>query len=85
MFNISQFLERLKKISGSSINIRIEISKVISKQLGLEIPIESIEIKLPKIYIKNISQAARSEIFIKKEAILKEINKGCVRPLIDIK
>ncbi len=85
MFNISQFLERLKKISGSSINTRTEVSRILKEQIGLNVPIEAIELKPPKIYIKNISQAARSEIYIRKEIIIKEINKTGTRPLVDIR
>ena len=89
MFNINQFLERLRKVSGGSIDTRGEIARIIKEKANIELQIEAIEIKPPRISLKNISQAARSEIYIKKHLILEEVNRyyvvGTKKPFTEIR
>jgi len=85
MFNIDQFLKRFRKIGGDSTQMRAIISSTLKNLTKIDVPIESIEVKSSKIYIKNISQTARSEIYIKKVALLEEINRNLKQPLKEIR
>ena len=58
---------------NSDIGLRLAVQSAVKKTVGVEVPVEFIQIKPPRIIIKNVSAAARSEIFIKKEKILEEI------------
>lgn len=86
MFNIDQLLQRFKSSRNDDIRVRSIVAKVLKEKVLLDIPLESVDIKPPRIFLKNIPQAARSEIYIKKESILAEINKvHSGRALTDIK
>ncbi len=50
------------------------VSEIVKKITHITVPPESIHISSSKVILNGISQAARSEIFIKREVILKEIN-----------
>lgn len=86
MFNINQFLNKIRAHRSTDEHVRFAVCKALLSQVKMTVPPEAVEIKPPRIFIKNISQVARSEIFIKKEALLAEINvshKG--RVLTDIR
>jgi hypothetical protein len=73
MFNISQILDRVRSLRESNIGKRMVVKNTINKFVSIDIPVEQIEIKSSKVFVKNISQAAKSEIFLKKAAIIEEI------------
>ena len=47
---------------------------VIKDVVRIDIPVGNITVKETTVHFSNISQAARSELFIKKQQILKLIN-----------
>ncbi|MCX6706155.1 MAG: DNA polymerase III subunit beta [Candidatus Woesebacteria bacterium] len=53
--------------------LRTTIKEAIKKHVGIDIPIENISPKNGIVTLKNISQSARSAIFIKKQKILGEL------------
>ena len=74
MKRISEFLARFRNIQARESLIRLAIQQALKSRLVLEVPLESISCKGATITLKGVDQTARSAIFIKKEAILKEIN-----------
>jgi hypothetical protein len=74
VFNISQFFEKFKKAQNREIGFRLIAQRIIKEKSGMEIPIEAISIRASVINLKNISQAARSVLFIKKQSILEALN-----------
>jgi hypothetical protein len=76
MFNISHFLEKIRGIQAKSAFERIIVHNVILKNIGIDIPIENVSIKSTVITLKNISQSAKSAIYIKKLLLLEDINKN---------
>lgn len=86
MFNINQLLEKVRSLRNSDIGLRLSVQAAVKKNIGIEAPVETIQIKSSRITIKNISSAARSELFLKKEKILADINSalGGVKTLKDI-
>ncbi|GEM_PF-602453 len=76
MFNISQFLNRIRGTQGKQILQRNIVRNVVLKNIGIDIPAENITIKSAVIFLNNISQSAKSAVYVKKQIILNEINKG---------
>lgn len=73
MFGIGQFFSKIQNSFAKEVLIRTVMKDAIKKYVGLEIPIENISVKSGTITLDNVSQSARSAIFIKKQAIIKEI------------
>jgi hypothetical protein len=75
MRSIGDFFKRIQNTRASGFFLQSEISEIVKKITNITIPPESIKISSSKVVLNGISQAARSEVFIKREAILTEINK----------
>jgi RAB protein geranylgeranyltransferase component A len=75
MRSIGDFFKRIQNTRASGFFLQSAISEIVKKITNITVPSESIKISSSKIVLNGISQAARSEIFIKREAILTEINK----------
>ncbi len=76
MFNIKDFLKRASGRQAKELFFRQTAQGVIKRLIKIEIPIGSIVLKNTSIHLNDISQAARSAIFIKKQEILAEVNKS---------
>ncbi|MCX6719417.1 MAG: hypothetical protein NTZ38_03530 [Candidatus Taylorbacteria bacterium] len=75
MFNIGQFIKRFHNIHLKEVSFRIIVQEELKKEISIDIPPESISVKSSVIYLKGLSQGARSAIFIKKRKIIEGINK----------
>ena len=75
MFNIRDFLKKATNKQTKNLFFRKVVEETLKRHVNIEVPPESISIKSSIIGIKNISQGARSAIFIKKQAILEDLNK----------
>ncbi|MFA6404622.1 MAG: hypothetical protein WCW03_01320 [Candidatus Paceibacterota bacterium] len=84
MFNISNFLKRIQSTRTKELYTRSQIIDVLKKLLPIDLAEEGIIIKNNTIKIKNISQGAKTTIFMKKQQILDEINKTAGSNLKDI-
>ena len=71
MYNISNFLARFKHLKNPKIE-REEIAKVLGECLGFEVSSNSISLKNNIIQFGGKS-LLKTEIFLKKEAILKTL------------
>ncbi len=74
MLRISEFFKRIGGIQAREIAFRAGVQAAIKESTGVEIPIQSISFRSGKISLKNISQAARSAVFIKRSAIIERTN-----------
>ena len=74
MFNIRDFLKRIQGIQTQEYALRVIIKESIKKHTSLDVPIESITIKSHTVVLKNISSIGKSALFIKKAAVIKDIN-----------
>ncbi len=74
MFNISNFLEKIKGNLNSTELQKRRILEIIENNTGIKIIPENLEIKNYIIYV-NISPAIKNKIFIEKNKILGEISK----------
>lgn len=74
MFNIGQFFTKIKGKQGKEILIRQSIVDAIKKHTGIDIPLSSVEFRASIPTIKGLSSAQKSAIFIKKTAIIADVN-----------
>ena len=74
MLKISEFFKRIQGRQSKEFFIRSTVQTVLQKNIGINIPVESISFNSDTVILNNIPQAARSTIFIKKQAIIAEIN-----------
>lgn len=73
MIGLNELFKKARSSFSKEIILRTKIKEAIKNQTGLDLLIENISCKTNTVVLKNISQAARSVIFIKKQAILMEI------------
>ncbi len=86
MFNIRDYLRRATGVQARELYFRRAVQEALKKLAGIDLPFESISSKSGTVELKGISQEARSAIFIKKAALIAEINKEQdVRPIKDIR
>lgn len=74
MLNIGQFFKKIQNKYTQEFFVRTVIKEQIQKYIGIVVPIEDISIKSGDVILKNISQTGRSQIYIKKQALLHGIN-----------
>ncbi len=86
MKGIAEFLNKMRGVQAREAVVRLAIQAALKRQIGLEILLGSISSKGGAVDIKGIDQAARSAMFIKKSAILAEINAAqTIRLITDIR
>ena len=86
MQSISEFFKKIQGVRAREYLARKAVADAIKTHTPLDVPIEAISIKSSIAVIKGISQAARSAIFIKKAAIMKDANASQgLRRISDIK
>ena len=86
MLKISEFFKRIQGKQAKEFLMRSSVQSVVRKYTGVDIPLESISLNSDVVTLKDISQSARSAIFIKKQAILAEINSAqTIRTITGIK
>jgi len=74
MFNIKDFFAKIEGAQAREMAVRESVREAIKKHSGLEVPLETISFNSGTAVLKNIGQTARSVIFIKKVAILDDVN-----------
>ena len=85
MLGISEFFKKIQSSYTKEIFIRNAIREVILQKTGVDVPIGSVSFKSNAVILNNVSQSLKSVIFIKKQAILKEIaEKQNIRVVSDI-
>ena len=76
MLKIGEFFKRIQGAFAKEVAFRMEVQRIVKEFTSLQVPIEAISMKSASIRLKNISQSARSEIYIKKKSILDSLNKA---------
>lgn len=86
MLNIGEFFKKIKNKHSQELFIRSTIKDVIKKHTKIELAIESISLKSSTVSLKGVSQTARSQMFIKKQIIIDEINAvQTIRKITDVR
>lgn len=73
MRSIGEFFARIQNKQAQEILLRQNIQDVLKKVVGLEVPAEGISFKGGTIYFGGLSQTAKTQLFLKKNAVLAEI------------
>lgn len=82
MKSIADFFSRIQGKQAQKILLYSLIKEAVSNRAGIDTPLESIAISGKILTLKGLDQAAKSVIFIKKAAIIDEINKKMNHPAI---
>lgn len=86
MFDISNFFKKFHGAFAKEVLIRSTIREAILKYTGAEVPLTAIAFKSETVILEGVSQSLKSAIYIKKQAILKEIAlKQNMRAVTDIR
>ena len=73
MKSISEFFSRILGKQGEEMRLRLAFQEIIEKYAKTKVPFDAISFSIKTVSIKGLSQGAKSAIFIKKPAMLKEI------------
>jgi len=76
MKGIAEFFSRIRNIQLKETRIRSVVRDAIQKQTGCEVAVESIVVKRGVVTIRPVDANMRSVLYMKKEAILKELDLG---------
>jgi hypothetical protein len=74
MLNIGQFFKKIQNKYTEELFVRTIVKEQIQKYTGIVVEVQDISIKSGNIILKNVSQTGRSQIYIKKQALLEGIN-----------
>lgn len=69
---ISSLLDRFRRLKAPNESVRKEIQKLIKGNFGEEVSLKDIKVVKNKVHL-NVSGVLRSEIFLNKEKLLKEL------------
>ena len=72
MFNVSNFLEKFKKLSQTNSFIKKTVAEAVFSVTGFLLEEKDIEVFLTKVKIRQ-SSVLKNEVFFKKEKILKKL------------
>lgn len=74
MLSIGDLFGKIKNLQAREISFRTSVCASVKKHTGIQLEIESVVYSKGKITLKNLSHSAKSLVFMKKGAILSEVN-----------
>ena len=74
MLNISQFFKRVQGKHAQEIIVRTSVCDAVRKHAGFDISTEKVNFNSDTAVIEGLTAAQKSQIYIKKNAILAEAN-----------
>jgi hypothetical protein len=72
--SIGEFFARIRNKHLDEMRLRLTVQEIIEKHAKTKPSPDSISFSTRSVSVKGLSQAAKSVIFVKKTAILKELN-----------
>ena len=86
MKSIGEFFARIRGKQMDEMRLRLCIQEIIEKYTKVKLSFDDISFSIKSVSVKGLGQAAKSAVFVKKTAILKEIgDKVPSRQIDDIK
>lgn len=73
MKSIGEFFARIRGKQAQELRLRFAVREIVKRYAGIEILPSSISFSMKAVSIKGLSQAAKSALFVKQSAIIKEI------------
>lgn len=74
MKSIGEFFAKIQGRQAQKILIYKIVQEAVNKQVNVDLDLAAVSFKAKSVVIKGLSQTAKNQLFIKKPAILKEIN-----------
>jgi len=74
MKSISEFFAKVQGRQMKELLARQSVQEALKKAISADVPIEDISLKSYDLRIRGLSQSAKTAVYIKKAAILKEAN-----------
>lgn len=78
---IESYFEKFKKIINQNFTDKEEIKSVFMDVINLKIEFNQIEVKNNFLVIKKLNPQEKSEVFLKKELLLKKINSKKIKDI----
>jgi hypothetical protein len=73
MKSIGDLFARIKNLQTKEVFLRTAIQQALKKAANIDCAVGDVSFKGSSVVVKNVSQTAKSQMFMKKGAILKEI------------
>lgn len=73
MKGIAELFARIKNVQAKEVFMRTAVQQALKKAANIDCVVDDISFKGAVVQIKNMSQTAKSQLFMKKGAVLKEI------------
>ncbi|MEN9912671.1 MAG: hypothetical protein RLY66_79 [Candidatus Parcubacteria bacterium] len=86
MLNISEFFKRVQGKHAKEVVVRTSVCDAIRKYAGFDIPMEKVNFNSDTVVLEGLTAMQKSQIYIKKQAILDEANsQQSIRVIGDIR
>jgi hypothetical protein len=86
MLNISQFFKRVQGKHAQEVVVRMSVCDAIRKHANFDIPMEKVNFNSDTAVLEGLTAMQKSQIYIKKHAILTEANsQQSIRKIGDIR
>ena len=76
MIGLKDFFKKIQNRHTTELFVRSVIQSSVKKHTGVEVSLDSISFSSSSVVLKDLSSGLKSAIFIKKNAILSDINSG---------
>jgi len=76
MLGIGEFFKKIQSVRTREVLIRTTIQQAIKKHTGVEISLDAMSFSGDAVVLKLANSSFKSALFIKKNAIIEEINRG---------
>lgn len=76
MLGIGEFFKKIQRVRTREVLIRTTIQEAIKKHTGIEVPLDSMSFSGDTVVLKFANNSFKSVLFIKKTAIVEEINRS---------
>jgi hypothetical protein len=73
MKSIGDLFARIKNLQANEVFVRTAVQQALKKAANIDCALGDISFKGFSVQIKNVSQTAKAQLFLKKSAVLKEI------------
>jgi len=74
MINIGELFKKIQNRHSKELFLRSTIQESIKKHTNIDLKVADISVKSGVVSLKNISQTAKSQVFIRKQAVMNEVN-----------
>jgi len=86
MKSIGEFFVKIRGKHAEEIFLRTIVQKSVKELSGADVPLEAIGFKPKTLILRGLSQSAKSAVFVKRTAIIKDLgSRQNARPIQEIR